>query len=348
MLTLQDLIVLGEIAAIFAVFLLLGKVIKNIVRKYVEPFAKKTKTKLDDIILSVLGFPLYLFLLLAALYASIHLLSLPEAVLSVIKIIIKMCWTVLGGYIVYEVFSLAIAEYGRSVAKKTKAGETLIKTLGKVGKLFIAIGIFIMMLHVLGFEGEVKSAAAGLGIAGIAIALAAQETLSNFYAGMQIVTDMPFRVGDRIMLESGEVCDVVDVGVRSTKLYDILNHHYIIVPNSKLATSKIVNLTEPDPRIKLTIPVAVAYGTDIRKVKKLLMDIAKQCPYVVKDSKPVVYFVQFGDFALHLELKVWIKEYRLKKKALDDINMRIKDVFEKEGIEIPFPIRTVYLKKSTS
>ncbi len=348
MLAWEDFIVVGEIIAIFILFLFLGKIVRKFTRKYIEPLAKRTKTRLDDIVLSVLGFPLYLFLLLAALYTSIHLLNIPENLLLYITKAIKIGWAILGGYIVYKIFGIAVVEYGKSVAKRTKAGETLIKTLGKVGKLFIAVGVFIMILDVLGFKGEVKSAAAGLGIAGLAIALAAQETLSNFYAGMQIVTDMPFKVGDRIMLESGEVCDVVDVGVRSTKLYDVLNHHYIIVPNSKLATSKIVNLAEPDPRIKLTIPVAVAYGTDIRKVKKLLIDVAKQCPYIVKDSEPVVYFVQFGDFALHLELKVWVREYRLKKRALDDINMRIKDVFEKEGIEIPFPIRTIYLKKSTS
>ena len=184
---------------------------------------------------------------------------------------------------------------------------------------------------------------AGMGIAGLAVALAAQETLSNMFSGVYLMVDHPVRIGDRIILDSGELCEVQDIGLRSTKLYNIVEHTMIFIPNEILAKSKIVNISAPDIRLKVRFPIGVAYGTDIRKVKRILLEIAEEAPDVLDDPEPVVIFREFGDFSLNLLLILWIDDIRKKFDVIDYVNQRIDDRFKEEGIEIPFPIRTLYI-----
>ena len=150
---------------------------------------------------------------------------------------------------------------------------------------------------------------AGVGVVGLVIALAAQDTLSNFFSGILLLLDQGFKTGDMIKF-SDTYCIIREVGLRSTKIYDIINHVIIIIPNNALANQDIVNLTKPDRYYRLRILVGVSYDSDAREVEKTLIEVSKENKDVEQDDPtrlPIVRFQAFGDSTLNFALVVWIK-----------------------------------------
>jgi small-conductance mechanosensitive channel len=188
---------------------------------------------------------------------------------------------------------------------------------------------------------------AGAGIAGIAVALAAQDFISNFFGGAIITVDKPFKVGDRIRVDD-VYGDVISVGTRSTRI-KTLDNQIVTIPNNKLTTNIITNYSEPDPRLRMTIPISVAYGTDPLRVKKILLEIAydaiRNSEYFVDDPAPEALFVEFAESSLNFILRIWTKAVISTEKVKDTINCRIAERFVKEGIEVPFPQMDVHMKK---
>jgi len=180
---------------------------------------------------------------------------------------------------------------------------------------------------------------------GLVIAFAAQDTLSNFFSGIHLLLDGPFKIGDIIYLETGEYCRVENVGMRSTKLYSILDHELIILPNNAIANQKIVNIVKPDKKIRKKVEVNVAYGSDLKKVKKILYNAAKSHPNVVDKPKyePEVRFTGFGDSSINFLVYLWIDQVLNQWKVLSDVRTEIETRFKEENITIPFPQRTVWL-----
>jgi small-conductance mechanosensitive channel len=197
------------------------------------------------------------------------------------------------------------------------------------------------------FEIDITPLLAAAGIVGIAVALAAQDLISNFFGGAIITTDKPFKVGDRIKVED-YYGDVISVGTRSTRI-KTLDYQIVTFPNNKLTGNIIVNYSEPDQKLRITIPISVAYGSDPRRVKDILLEIAqdaiKNTGYLLDDPAPTVFFMEFGDSSLNFILRVWARKYNIPEEVKDSINCRIAEKFAKEGIEIPFPQMDVHLIK---
>ena len=189
---------------------------------------------------------------------------------------------------------------------------------------------------------------ASAGIVGIAVGFAAKDTLANLISGIFILADAPYKVGDIIKLSSGEVGEVIHVGLRSTRIktYDGVE---ITVPNAQIGNSTIANETgtRVDEKIRLKIPVGVGYGTDINKAEKILLEISKEFEEVCKTPEPKVMFLNFGASSLDLELRVWLHSPS-QKGVLNDLNRRILEEFRKEQIEIPYPKQDVYIKKENN
>ncbi|EMR74737.1 small-conductance mechanosensitive channel [Thermoplasmatales archaeon SCGC AB-540-F20] len=195
------------------------------------------------------------FLAIIILYGSIQsVFKLNIALglqLSLSKISI-LVYFVLIIYITYRIFD----ELLEALTKK-KGGETsmfgavLRPVLKKIGATIIIIGGFIYALSAIGIE--VTALLAGAGVIGLVIAFAAQDTLSNFFSGIHLLIDRPFKIGDVIYLEPGEYCRVENVGMRSTRLYSIFDHELIIMPNNAVANQKIINIVKPDSKIRKKI-----------------------------------------------------------------------------------------------
>lgn len=210
---------------------------------------------------------------------------------------------------------------------------------------FIIIGVTILHLGAsLGLP--TYSIVTGLGIGGLAIALAGRDALSNLIGTVMILLDRPFKLGDYILLGNGVQGSVTAIGLRSTRIIT-LNGLLVSVPNSKVANMEITNESAPVSKSRINIPVGVAYGSDPREVEQTLLRASKKSEFVTVDPGPSVRFVGFGDSALQFELLVWIVRPQIKANAISQLNMAIYEECKKNGIEMPFPQRDVHIRTAT-
>jgi small-conductance mechanosensitive channel len=186
---------------------------------------------------------------------------------------------------------------------------------------------------------------ASAGIVGIAIGFAAQDTLSNFFAGIAIIADAPYRVGDYVNLADGQRGKVVNIGLRSTRILT-RDDVEITIPNAVIGGNSIVNESAgPSIKHRVRTQVGVAYGSDLEVVRRVLMEIAGAEELFCDDPEPRVRFRTFGDSGLNIELLGWIPEPEARGRALDAVNSEIYRRFAEEGVEIPYPKRDLYVKE---
>jgi len=203
--------------------------------------------------------------------------------------------------------------------------------------VILAFGV-VMAAGQLGFQ--VASVLAGLGIAGLAVGLAAQDTLANLVAGITILSDRPFRIGDNVTV-AGTFGTVQEIGLRTTR---ILTAEKIdaILPNKTIINEKILNHTRT-PQLRLGIPVGIGYGEDIAAARRVLAAAVAEHPNVLADPAPKVVVAQLGDSAVELEVRVWLTNPHLEREVRVDLLERVKLALDEAGIEMPFPTRAVLL-----
>lgn len=212
-------------------------------------------------------------------------------------------------------------------------------------RLIVIVVYTIAVVFILkNFKQDISSILVSLGVGSLAVALAAKDTLANMISGFMIMTDRPFRIGDRIMLESGEKGDVYDIGLRSTKILTFDNT-LIVVPNQQIINEKVTNLSYPDPQIRVMVEVGVAYGTDLDCAKQILVDTCKNHPDVLEDPPPKSYFLNFGDSSLDLRVVCRVAQWGDQWRVAEELRMEVNRAFVRENIKIPFPQRVVYMKK---
>ncbi len=183
----------------------------------------------------------------------------------------------------------------------------------------------------------------GLGIGGLAVALAGREALSNLLGTIAILLDQPFRLGDFVVLGEGDRGTVIGIGLRSTRI-ERLDGILVSIPNANIANMKIINESAPVVEARISVPVGAAYGSPVNEVEQALLAASQRCEYVLPEPAPSVRFVSFGDSALEFELLVWIIQPEFRAKATDQINRAICEEFQKQGIEMPFPQRDVHIR----
>jgi len=322
------------------VFIIIAKVIDLFVDKVLRRFVRLTKSDVDDRIIDIIHRPIYLtIILIGCIHAVIYVKLSPEVIfysINTLYTIISLIWTItiikLGN---------ALIEHGiYKVSDVTGLSEEIVPLVENVFKIAIIVGLFIIILSI--WKINITPLLASAGIVGIAIALAAKDTLANFFGGISVFFDRPYKIGDYIVLDSGERGEVVAIGVRSTRIKtrdDIL----ITIPNSIISNSKIINESAPIPNFRVRIPVGVAYGSDIDLVEKTLLEMAANNLNVLNEPSPRVRFREFGDSALHFELLCWAKEPALRGLTAHELNRAIYKRFNEIGITIPFPQRDVHL-----
>jgi MscS family membrane protein len=335
-----------------ALTILLGIVIAFLTRTFVrwlESKAEETETKWDDIIIAAFGMPVQITIVVVSVYFAITWFNiLPENAQWLLSpTYVTAFYIIISAWIISSFLHDIIATYGRQLAQMSE-GDTddrLVELLELVIKYVIWFAAVMAILKI--FNIDITPFLAGAGIAGIAVALAAQDFISNFFGGAIITVDKPFKVGDRIKVEN-YYGDVLSVGTRSTRI-KTLDYQVVTIPNNKLTTNVIINYSEPDEKLRITIPVSVAYGTDPVRVKKILLEIAhesiKNTEYFLEDPAPSVFFTEFAESSLNFILYVWARKYNLPDQVKDAINTRIAERFAKENIEIPFPQMEVRMKK---
>ncbi|MDE2729839.1 MAG: mechanosensitive ion channel [Bacteroidota bacterium] len=229
---------------------------------------------------------------------------------------------------------------------RTALDETVLPMVNRFARLaVVALGILLALTH-LGLE--IAPLLAGAGVVGLALSLAAKDTLSNLIAGVLLVIDRPFKVGDRIELwsaprETGSWGDVIDIGLRATKIRNPDNL-VIVVPNNEIMQRDIINYTMSGGDIRLRIPFSCT-DKGIEIGKHLVLKVAQQVQGVKLDPAPVVIVRSYGPSQVNLELRVWITEARERRRIGDEITEKAILAFTEAGVEIPYPKRDLYIKQ---
>ncbi|CAG0981027.1 MAG: mechanosensitive ion channel [Candidatus Methanoperedens sp.] len=338
------LIPLIIIAASFIAARIINLILQIMIKK-----AEKTDTKLDDIILYALGRPLSILIIVAGLYYAVlqtpylaDLITQKDADYLYRKFIL----TIFGTWIIASFTKRIIREYGFMWAASIKGqiDERLV-ALADMSAVYV-IWLIGIMIALSGIGYEITPLITGMGIAGLAIALAAKNVLSNVLGGVAITIDQLYRVGDRIEM-GGIYGDIYEIKPRYTKI-KTLNNTIITVPNSKVIDEQIINYAVPDHRVRVKIPVGIAYGTDPEKIDEILLDIADKTPLILKSPKPLVRFIEYASSSQNFEFLIWVKHYNDRHLAIDQILREIFTRFKEEGIEIPFEQMDIHLKKDSS
>jgi small-conductance mechanosensitive channel len=228
---------------------------------------------------------------------------------------------------------------------ETKVDNVIFDLLTRfVGVIIYAVAI-ILALDLLGIN--VMPFVAGAGVLGIAIGFAAKDTLSNLIAGVLLIIDRPFEIGDRIEVWTAPVGsstwgDVIDIGIRATKI-KTTDNIVIIIPNNEIMKRDIINYTIISSKIRVRINIGLAYDADLPKAKKIILDIADGIEWIAKEPKPKVVVRLFGESSVDLQVRVWIENARKRMDTISEVTDKVKDAFDQHGIEIPYPKRDIII-----
>jgi len=325
---------------VFLGALLIFKILQIILFKYFHKLAQKTKTEIDDVFLEILQKirpPFYFYL---ALYFALKTLKI-NLWLDRILSAILMVWVT---YQVIVSFQVLINRVIKKRIAKDATSEAILGLMGKILKGIIwGIGL-IFILSNLGIN--VTSLLAGLGIGGIAIAFALQNILEDLFSSFAIFFDKPFRVGDFIVVGENYKGTVEKIGIKTTRLRSLQGEE-VVISNRELTSAKIQNFGKVEER-RVSIKIGVTYETPLEKLKiipKLIEEIIKNTENVRFDR---AFFVAYGDFALIFEFVYFVQspDYVIHLKVQQEILLKLKEEFEKQGIEFAYPTQTLYLKKS--
>jgi len=308
----------------------------------------KTQTDLDDIILKIIRGPVLLIMVLYGAVSSLEILNLNRGLIAQLELLYRMAFVMIMAWLVYKIYAGVIIYYGHKLAARTdsEVDDVLVPILEKLGAIVIPVVAFSIILSLFGYDLTVILA--GLGFMGIVIGYAAQSTLANFFAGLQMMFDRPFKTGDLLRLDNGDICEVRNIGMRSTCLYNTFTNELVIVPNNDIANKRIVNMVKPDRLLKIAVDVGVAYGSDVELVKKIMLDSAYAVPHVLTDPDhpTVVRFIDFADSSLNFTAFIWIDDLEKQFKVGSDYRTELLRRFDENKIEIPFPQTVVWLKNA--
>lgn len=325
------------------VAVIIGWFIKNVFGR----LAAKTETKADDIIISKTWQAVTFLIITAGLRVSLKILDMKDVVLSHVVDSITL---LLVTYIVIAVGDVVIEEYGIYWARKNNVSLEN-SLLPFFHKAFMGLSIIVSVLFLLReWEINITPILAGLGVAGIVLGFALKSTIENVFGGVSILLDRTFKLGDVVQLETdskvegGDSGTITDIGIRSTKILTF-DGELLIIPNGQMAVIRIKNIGQPTPKVRTKVRFGVKYGADVERVKKIVISSLKGVPHVLEEPRHQVLFDDMGESSLNFTAIVWIDSFDNKLLAKEEATKRIYNALKKAKIEIPYPTRTVYLKR---
>lgn len=336
--TVDELIQIAIPLGVAVLGFMVGLIVRRTVIRRVRRAAAETRSLVDEVILAAVRGPVVLWFFIAGLYGAIQVTELDDSVrlliqsVLVVLVVLSITWAVarVAGAVVQ-----GLAEQAHIPS------ATLMTNLARV--LVLSIGVLVV-LQTLGIS--IAPIITALGIGGLAVALALQPTLANLFAGIQILAARQLRPGDYVKIASGEEGYVVDVTWRQTTIRQLPNN-IIIVPNSQIASTITTNFHLPEPEMSVLVQVGVAYDSDLELVERVTIEVAKEVMNEVEGGvegfEPFTRYHTFGDssinFSVIMRAKEFVNQYLIKHEFVKRLHRRYKT----EGIEIPFPIRTVYM-----
>lgn len=307
-----------------------------------------TKTEVGSITIRILRTPLLVLLFLYGTIQSLAALDryVPAVIQANLLTLFQLVVAIVGLYLAYRLFKDVVVAVARNVAKRTATNidDVLVPIVEKVGIVIIGLAGFGLLLGYLNVD--LTLFVAGGVVTSMVVAFAAQDSLSNFFSGIFLLTDRPFQVGDVVILSDGDWVQVRRIGMRTTRLFRFSDASIVTLPNNKLVNDKIANFSNPADKGRVMKTFNVAYGSDPLQVKKILGDVISRCPYLLQEDpfKPIIRFDAMSDSSLDFFVLVWVKNRDDRFNVQDFLNTEVYRAFGDAGIEIPFPQRTVHLQ----
>ena len=321
--------------------LICAKVVNTIFSKIIMRIADRTHSKLDDHILLITRPALFYTILIIAFTIVTNLLSsgqTEQIIYSFLKTAAVFIW------------SSFLIRMARVVLRSISSNPNHFNIVSSQTRpLFENIALMLVIGGAIYFlfsawRIDMTAWLASAGIVGIAVGFAAKDTLANLFSGVFILADAPYKIGDFVVLDSGDRGEVTHIGIRSTRLLT-RDDVEVTIPNSIMGNTKIINESGgPHKKFRIRLKVGVAYGTDIDLVRKVLMDVAEHAADICHDPEPRVRFRNFGGSSLDFELLGWVDEPVLRGRVLDAMNCAVYKRFQQENIEIPYSKQDVYIK----
>jgi len=341
---------IGISLLVFLATVFLGRwIIRLIFQRVIRRLTGFTKSTLDDVILDAVAPPLYWLVLIYSFQFSLDRLGfIFEQLQFDLDALYFVMFLLIGFAVAWRLITNIAIWYERQLSSGDgmELGRQLMPFLRRVALIILTVIVAIMLLDY--FKIEVSGFVATLGIGSLAIALAAQAALSDTISGFIIMIDRPYRIGDRIeILDLDTWGDVEDIGLRSTRIRT-RDNRMVIVPNSVISKSLVVNHSYPDEQYRLQNHVGVAYGTDIERARNVIIEAVKTVDGVLLDRPIEALFLEFGDSALIFRVRWWLGSYVDTRRMFDSVNSAIYHALNEGGIEIPFPQRVVTHKGLSS
>jgi MscS family membrane protein len=321
-----------------------SKLLDFLTRIWLKKWTQKTETKLDDMLLDLLNGPVKIIAFVIFLRIGLDVFQWPPLVQSILNKGFTIAVALTITYVVMKVVDLLMGFWHqRAAANDDKEfREQLFPLIRKTLKLFIAVVATLMTLNNMGVN--ITAALASLSIGGLAVGLAAQDTLANFFGAVAIFVDRPFKIGDRIQVD-GVDGTVETIGMRSTRVRS-LDGYVVSIPNKAMNNATITNVSGR-PTIKNVMNIGITYDTPTEKVKLALKIIEEIFRNHAMTADLVMSFNTFESSSLNILVVHWCKgtDAKASLAALQEMNLALKERFDREGIEFAFPSQTVYLKQ---
>ncbi|HHQ14232.1 MAG TPA: mechanosensitive ion channel [Chromatiales bacterium] len=331
---------------IVVLFLGLAKFVDGLCGGLVRRLAARTQSDFDNQVIDILHRPIFVTIASVGLILATHRIQLEDrfllATVGIVKTILIWVWVVFGlRFSRLALDTMSYRQHGTGFVQPST--RPLIGNVMAV--LIVLVGIYAVLVT---WDINVTGLVASAGIVGLALSFAAQDTLSNLFAGVAILMDRPYKIGDFIILDSGERGQVTQIGLRSTRMVT-RDDVEITLPNSAMGSAKIINETGgPRQRYRIRVAVGVAYGSDIDQVMDCLLEVSKGHPKVSRNPEPRVRFRRFGDSSLDFELLCWIADPGQRGLVQHELNCAIYKAFAAANIQIPFPQRDLHIKEFPS
>lgn len=325
-------IIIGTLIAAKVLYWVFGRILKS--------FVRRTKTRLDDIIIDMLEEPVVLIVTIFGVWFAVGRLSFTPEVDGWIA---KGYWfmiTISIAWLLARLVDAIIKEYIVPLAQRTEndLDDQVVPIIRKAIRATIWILGVIVALNNAGYN--VGALLAGLGIGGLALAMAAKDTVANIFGGITIFTDKPFKINDRVKI-NGFDGTITEIGIRSTRL-KTLENRIVTIPNSKFTDGMVENVSS-EPNRKVVLKLGLTYDTPAEKIQegmKALQNIVNESDMLEENS--VISFTEFGDFSLGILFIYYIRKEADIMNTQTEVNMEVKKRFEKAGIDMAFPTQTVY------
>ncbi len=335
-----------EALAIVVVFVLLARLVDRLLTGSIRRLTARSKTEFDDKLLGLMHRPIFATVGLLGLTLATYRLDLSRTLekntVLLVQTILVIVWLFFG----LRFLRLLLGTMKRSPDRFSIVQQSTEPLLSNAASVVFFVAGFYSILVI--WDINVTGLVASAGIVGLALSFAAQDTLANLFAGVAILSDRPYEIGDFIILDSGERGEVTKIGLRSTRLLT-RDDVEVSIPNGVMGATKIVNEAGGPPRrYRIGTAVGVAYGSDIDEVVAVLTSVAESHPKTLSVPEPKVRFRAFGDSSLDFQLLCWIERPVDRGQVLHELNSEIYRRFAAHGIRIPFPQQDLYLKEFPS